>query len=131
MGGEVFGIGNPVVGAGGDLDLQGQKTCHPFGSQDGQSIAPYTFSTFAFFWLSSFFSAHKFCKNVTYPDKQILCNWGCYKLCGIKSYGSWWNINRQYKTSSLKHALRAFYLAWNPHRIQNNSLPPSAIMHQF
>ena len=35
-------------GGGGDLDLQGQKTCHPFGSQDGQSIAPYTFSTFAF-----------------------------------------------------------------------------------
>ena len=52
-GGEVFGIGNPVAGAvgvggGGDLDAQGKKSCHPFGSQDGWSIAPYTFSTFAF-----------------------------------------------------------------------------------
>ena len=28
---------NPVAGAGGggDLDLQGQKSCHPFESQDG------------------------------------------------------------------------------------------------
>ena len=39
-GGEVFGIGNPVAGAvgvggGGDLDTQGKKSCHPFGSQDG------------------------------------------------------------------------------------------------
>ena len=37
-GGEVFGTGNPVSGAGlggGDLDVQGQKSCHPFGSQDG------------------------------------------------------------------------------------------------
>ena len=36
-GGEVFGTGNPVAGAGwgGDLDFQGQKSCHPFGSQDG------------------------------------------------------------------------------------------------
>ena len=37
-GGEVFGIGNPVAGAagvgGGDLDVQGKKSCHPFGSQD-------------------------------------------------------------------------------------------------
>ena len=32
------------------------------------------------------------------------------KLCEIKSHGSWWNINRQYKTSSLMHALRAFYV---------------------
>ena len=41
---------------------------------------------------------------------KLLCNWGCYKLCGIKSHGSWWNINRQYKTSSLVHALRASIL---------------------
>ena len=35
-GGVGFGIGNPVVGAGGgDLDFQSQKSCHPFGSQDG------------------------------------------------------------------------------------------------
>ena len=37
-GGEVFGIGNPVAGVvvgGGDLDVQGQKSCHPFRSQDG------------------------------------------------------------------------------------------------
>ena len=36
--GEVFGIGNPVAGAGGgggDLDLQGKKSCRPIGSQDG------------------------------------------------------------------------------------------------
>ena len=36
-GGEVFGIGNPVAGAaglGGDLDVQGKKSCHPFGSPD-------------------------------------------------------------------------------------------------
>ena len=50
-GGEVFGIGNPVAGAagvGGDLDAQGKKSCHPFGSQDDWSIVPYSFSTFAF-----------------------------------------------------------------------------------
>ena len=30
--GEVFGIGNPVVGTRGDLDLQGQKSCYPSGA---------------------------------------------------------------------------------------------------
>ena len=36
-GGEVFGIGNPVAGVAGvagDLDVQGKKSRHPFGSQD-------------------------------------------------------------------------------------------------
>ena len=40
-GGEVFGIGNPVAGAagvGGDLDIQGKKSCHPLFQK--KSIPP-------------------------------------------------------------------------------------------
>ena len=45
------------------------------------------------------------------------------KLCEIKSHGSWWDINRQYKTSSLMHALRAFYHQWGPlRRVQGSTV---------
>ena len=71
------------IGVGGG---EVKKPCHPSGVGGGGV------------WIFSGIP------NVKYQDKQMLC-----KLCEIKSHGSWWNINRQYKTSSLMHALRAFY----------------------
>ena len=73
-------------------------------------MVPYTLSAFAFSGrhLQANFlipcPVTTFCRNVTNPGKQIPCNWGCYTLG---------ENELPVQTSSLMHALRAFYLFLN------------------